>query len=207
MVTEQQLKDRLGERLTSGDITKDQALKVISAWKSDNAKSNTRQQEQATSRQAALKETAQGVGAFEAFMIGTGKGFTDIGRAVGLADPETDSDRQAMEALRAERPYTTGAGEITGQAAPFIPAGLGIGAIPSMAGRALAGAGLGAAEGGAISAGTGGDVLEGAGVGAAIGGGAEVLFPVLGRLGRALYRRVKGAEPTSSMFDSAGRPT
>jgi hypothetical protein len=212
MVTEQQLKDRLGERLTSGDMTKDQVLTVINAWKSDNAKSNTRQQEQETARQGALKETAQGVGAFESYMIATGKGFTDIGRAIGLAGPETESDKQAMEALRVERPYTTAAGEITGQAAPFIPAGLGAAAlaakfVPGMLGQVVAGTAVGAGEGAAISSGTGGSVLEGASVGAAVGGGAEVLFPVLGRLGRALYRRVKGAEPTSSMFDSAGRPT
>lgn len=158
-------------------------------------------------RQQAVQDVASEVGPLEAFMIGTGKGFMDIGRGLGIVDDETEGDRQAMEALREQRPYTTGAGEITGQAAPFVPAGLAAGAIPSLAGRIAAGAGLGAAEGGIIASGTGQDVVSGAGVGAAIGGGAEILFPVLGRLGRSVYRRVKGVAPEGAMLDAAGRPT
>lgn len=157
--------------------------------------------------QRAVEETAAEVGPGSAFMIGTGKGFMDIVRGVGLADPATEADIQSMEALREQRPYTTTGGEIAGQAAPFVPAGLAAGAIPSIAGRIAAGAGLGGAEGGIIASGTDQDVATATGVGAAIGGGAEILFPVLGRLGRSVYRRVKGVAPEGAMLDAAGRPT
>lgn len=158
-------------------------------------------------RQQAMQETAADVGPLEAFMIGTGKGFMDIGRGIGLADEATESEKQAMGALSEERPYTTMAGEITGQSAPFAPLGVGVGAVRSIGGRALAGGALGAAEGGVIARGTDRDVLEGAGVGAGIGAGAEILFPVLGRMGRSVYRRVKGSTPEGAMLDAAGRPT
>jgi len=158
-------------------------------------------------RKQAMDEVAAEQGPLDAFMIGAGKGFYDVGRGVGLLDPESEGDAQAMEALREQRPYTTGAGEIAGQAAPFVPLGMGVGAIPGLAGRVAAGTGLGAAEGGIIANSADQDMAQGAGVGAVIGGGAEILFPVLGRLGRSLYRKVKGVGPAGAMLDDVGRPT
>jgi len=157
-------------------------------------------------RKQAMDEVAAEQGPLDAFLIGAGKGFYDVGRGIGLLDPESESDAQAMEALREQRPYTTGAGEIAGQAAPFIPAGLALGAIPAVSGRVLAGAGLGGAEGGILASGTDNNVLEGAGVGTAIGGTAEALFPIVGRLGRSLYRKVTGSLPSGAVIDDAGRP-
>ena len=160
----------------------------------------------AEARKQALDEVASEVGPLDAFLIGAGKGFYDVGRGIGLLDSESESDAQAMEALREKRPYTTGGGEILGQAAPFIPAGLAVGAIPAIGGRILAGAGLGGVEGGVLASGTDNNVLEGAGVGTAIGGTAEALFPVIGRLGRALHRKITGSLPAGAMIDGAGRP-
>lgn len=186
-----------------------QAAKAAQRFMSNQAPSTAHAKgpDMSQARRDAIDEVASEIGPFQAFLIGAGKGFMDIGRGIGLADPESESDAQAMEALREQRPYTTGAGEIAGQAAPFVPMGLAGGAIPSLAGRTLAGAGLGAAEGGIIASGTDKDVLEGTGVGAAIGGGAEILFPVLGRLGRSLFRKVKGRAPKGAILDGAGRPT
>jgi len=160
----------------------------------------------AAARKQAMDEVAGEVGGLEAFLIGAGKGFTDVGRGLGLVDEESESDAQAMGALREQRPFTTGGGEILGQAAPFVPAGLAAGAIPAIGGRILAGAGLGGAEGAVLASGTGQDVLEGSGVGTAIGGAAEALFPVIGRLGRSLYRKVTGSLPAGALIDDVGRP-
>lgn len=213
---------RVKERLVSGEITKDQAAQVLQAYRSRQSGEQApeappllsapeAQQPQAPDmaqiRQQAMDEVAADVGPLEAFMIGTGKGFMDIGRGIGLVDPATEGDKQALEALREKRPYTTGSGEIVGQTAPFVPAGMGAGLFKSLAGRVAAGTGLGATEGGIIAGGTGRDVLSGSGMGAAIGGGAEILFPIIGRLGRSLYRKVKGKAPQGALLDAAGRPT
>ena len=81
------------------------------------------------------------------------------------------------------------------------------GGISALAPRALATGAVTAAEGGVISAGRGEDVLTGAGLGGAIGLGAEILFPVLGKLGGKIVRRVTGKAPGGAMLDASGRPT
>ena len=168
----------------------------------------------AAARKQALDEVASEQGPLDAFLIGAGKGFYDVGRGLGLLDSESESDAQAMEALREQRPYTTGAGEIAGQAAPFVPLGMGAAAgvkfLPGMAGmggQVVAGGTVGAGEGAVLANASDQNMVQGAGVGAAIGSGAEILFPVLGRLGRSLYRKVTGKMPSGSMLDGAGRPT
>lgn len=155
----------------------------------------------------AFQDIAGEVGPVESFLIGTGRGLTSLARGVGLAEPEDESATRAIGALKEQRPYTMGAGEIIGQAAPFVPLGAAAGAIPSLAGRVAAGGALGAAEGGIIASAEGKDVASGAGLGLSIGAGAEILFPVIGRLGRAVYQRVKGVPPKGALLTADGMPS
>lgn len=176
-------------------------------------------------RQQALQEMAEEVGPLQAFMIGAGKGLTNFVRGIAPEDPEarkrfaqtmpllgeqteqllteTPEEQAAMTALKEQRPIATGAGEITGEVAPFLPASGVVGALGALPARAAAGGALGAAEGGILAE----DKLEGAGIGAGIGVGAEVLFPVVGRLGRKIFERVAGKSPRGAMLDASGRPT
>jgi hypothetical protein len=163
--------------------------------------------EQTDFRQQAMSELAEEVGPLQAFLIGAGKGMTDIGRGVGLVEPAGEIEKESIGALKEERPYTTGAGEIAGQAAPFLIPGTAAGRVAALPARALASGIVGGAEGAIIQRGTGGTGIEGAGMGAAVGMGAELLFPVLGRLGRKVYQRVTGRVPKGAMLDAAGQPT
>lgn len=160
-------------------------------------------QEQETERQQFLSTLPEGqrtllesISGPEAFLIGMGRGFTTVGRGLGLAEPETEQQRQAIEALEEVQPTATVGGEIIGEAAPFVPLGMGAGGLARTAGqRALATGATGALEGGTIAAGKGGDsaeVVQGALAGAAIGSGAELAFPVLSRAGRSVYRKLTG---------------
>jgi hypothetical protein len=160
-----------------------------------------------TTRQEAMAELAEEVGPIEAFLVGAGKGFYTVGRGLGLAEPAGEVEEEAMAALKEERPITTGAGEIVGEAAPFIPAAVAGGGIPSLAARAGTMGVLGAGEAATIARGEGQDVLPAAGVGATIGASAEVLFPVIGRLGRKVIQKTLGRVPRGAMLDMAGRPT
>ena len=158
-------------------------------------------------RQEAMKELAQEIGPLQSFLIGAGKGFYNVGRGLHLIDPSTESEQMGLEALKEERPYTTGAGEILGEAAPFLIPGAGVGRVASTGARLAATGALGATEGAIIAEGTEGDALEGAGVGGAIGVSAELLFPVIGRLGRKIFQKVKGVAPRGAIIDAAGKPT
>lgn len=159
------------------------------------------------SRRKGYADVAEDVGPGEAALIGMGKGFANIGRGLGLMEPEDRGAQMAMEALKEQRPYSTGAGEIAGEAAPFVVPGLAAARIPTTLGRIGAGVGIGGAEGGLIAAGTGQEVVPATGVGSAIGGVAEVFFPVLGRIGRGIYQRVMGSTPKGALIDQAGAPT
>lgn len=160
--------------------------------------------------QRLLKEQAQDVSGPQAFAIGAGRGLATIGRAIGLVDPEDDVARQAIEALKEERPIATGGGEIIGEALPFLPAGVAVGAIRSLAPRILASAGLGATETVAITRGLDEDVdtqIEAGLLGGVVAGTIEAVLPVIGRLGGSLIRRIKGKAPAGAILDEAGRPT
>lgn len=158
-------------------------------------------------RNQSYQQVASEVGPGEAALIGMGRGFATVGRGLGLMEAEDEGSKLAMEALKERRPYSTGAGEIVGEALPFVAPGLGMANIASLPVRIGAGAALGGVEGGVISAGSGQDVVQGTGVGAAIGGAAETLFPVIGRLGRGLYQRVTGNAPKGALLDAMGNPT
>lgn len=141
----------------------------------------------------------------QAALIGIGKGMTDIaqgvGRAIGVTSQEQAKQDAEFERLRSVRPSAT-AGEIAGQAAPFVVPGLGISNVAGLPARVGLSAALGGTEGATISAGTGGeagDILQGAAVGAAIGGGAEMALPVLNRAGRYVVKRLTGREIASAV--------
>jgi hypothetical protein len=152
-------------------------------------------------------DISEDVGPLEAVAIGAGKGMYDIGRGLGILDPASPVEQKAFEQLQERRPYTTGGGEILGQTAPFLLPGVGIGAIPSTAGRVTASTGLGALEGGTIARATGGDVAESAGIGGTIAGFAEMVFPVLGRISRQIFSRVTGRAPEGALVTPQGSPT
>jgi len=154
-----------------------------------------------------LRKRAQDVGPFQAFLIGTGKGFTNIARGLGIVEPEDEIEKLGMEALRTERPYTTGAGEITGEAAPFLIPGTLAGKIASIPLRVGASGIVGGLEGGVVQRGKGEDVAKGVGIGASIGMGAEILFPVVGSLGSKIFQRVTGKAPKGALLDLSGKPT
>lgn len=81
------------------------------------------------------------IGAAESFLIGMGKGFTDIGKGLGLMEDTRPSEAAAYKQLEEQSPYASMAGEITGQALPFIPAALAAeAAVPIMAAKGGLGA-------------------------------------------------------------------
>ena len=164
-------------------------------------------QKTAQVKQSLLDQINEDVGPFESLAISAGRGLTDIGRAVGLADPESETTKQAFTGLEEQRPITQTIGRAVGQSLPFLVPGVGVGAIPSLAGRIAAGATVGGLEGAAIAEGTGtGSVAGAAGIGGVIGGTAEAIFPIISRLGGALVKRVKGKQ-VSNLFDQSGLPT
>jgi len=168
---------------------------------------NLKVQKEAQTKQSLLDQINADIGPLESLAISAGRGLTDIGRAVGLAEPETKTTKQAFTGLEEQRPITQTVGRAVGQALPFLAPGVGVGAIPALAGRVAAGAAIGGLEGAAIAEGTGtGSVTESAGIGGLIAGTAEAIFPIISRLGGALIKRVKGKQ-VSSVFDSEGNPT
>lgn len=157
-----------------------------------------------------LSDVNAQVGPLQAFMIGAGRGLTTIGRGLGLAEPEYPMVTAAFQGLKQQRPIATGAGEITGEVAPFMVPGIGIGAIGGAGFRTAAGSLLGATEAGLITRGQGGDAGEttrNAILGGVVGGAAEVFMPMLTSAAGSLVRRVTGSQPRGSLFDNSGRPS
>jgi len=155
------------------------------------------------------RELAEEVGPVESALIGVGRGLTNVGRGLGLADEEPPEVKAAIGELQEQRPITSIGGEIAGEVAPFLAPGLAVGGIASLPARVAASTGLGALEGGVLSAGQGGDVgevVQSAGTGAVISGGLEAIFPKLSRLGGEIYRRVKGTPAVGALFDRSGNP-
>ncbi len=167
-------------------------------------------------RRQIMQEVVEDVGPIQAFTIGMGKGFMDVGRgSAGLLGADvgaTQEEQEAMGRLERERPLSTGAGEIVGEAAPFVVPGigaemaigkLGLTGAAKLGSRALAGGLIGGAEGATLAE----DSSQGAMVGAGFGAGAEILFPIIGRIGNKIVQRVTGKIPVGAMLDAAGRPT
>jgi hypothetical protein len=146
----------------------------------------------------------------EAALIGMGRGFTKIGRAVGIADPETEFEKQAFEQLKTQQPVSATTGEIIGETAPFVAPALGVAALPARAAQIGGMTTLGALEAGAIARGEGRDVeeqIKTAGVGALVAGGLEVAIPIVGRIGGKIVRKILGKAPTGAVVDASGRPS
>lgn len=142
----------------------------------------------------AQADLIEGLSGPEAFLIGAGKGLTDLARGVGAVDPATESEQASFEQLQSVSPSAQ-VGEVVGQAAPFVAPGLGIANVASLPARAALSAGLGGAEGGIIASGQGGDAQDVAistVLGASIGGGSEALLPVFNSIGRSLIKKFGG---------------
>lgn len=121
------------------------------------------------------------------FMVAAGKGLTDFGRAVGLA--ESSPEQRERDDMFIDQSGVSGfLGEMTGQTAPLAVGGLG--GATATAGRGLAvragtQAAIEALGGGLLAAGQGGDaqdVVAGALTGAATGAGSEVAAPAVGAM-------------------------
>lgn len=152
-------------------------------------------------RAAYMKRLAAEQGPIDTAMIAAGKGITDIGRVLGLAEPATAAEAAGYQALKEEAPITTGLGEALPYAAASLPLG-GLGLVPRVAGMAW----LGAAELGipALAAGEeAGEVLSRAGLGGLIAGGLEAVFPLFGRLLSSAYAKLTG-RVARRVFDDAG---
>jgi hypothetical protein len=146
----------------------------------------------------------------EAGFIGAGRGLTTIGRAVGLAEPETPSQRQRFEELEKVRPIATTVGEVAGEAAPFIAPGLGVAGLGARAAQVAGTAALGATEAGLIARGKGADIgqqLFSAGIGGTVAGALDLALPVIGRIGSKAVRRILGKAPDGAVIDAAGNPS
>lgn len=194
MATVEQLKNALIQAHNQGDM---QAAEFFAGQiRQMQSAQQAQQQEQAIYQQA-----AQEVPWYKVPLIGAGRAFMDIGRAVGLADPATASEEQAYRALQEEAPIGTAIGE----AAPYAVASVPLGGM-AYAPRVASMAGLGAAEVAAPMIARGEDVstiLGGAGTGAAIAGGFEAALPVFGRLIGSAYRKATGTT-LQRVTDEAG---
>lgn len=159
---------------------------------------------------AAAAQLASEQGPLQSLAIGMGKGFYNIGRGLGIAEPADEVENKYYAALSNESPISTTAGEIIGESAPFVIPGAGAGKIASVVPRAAAMAGLGAAQGAVSARGRGedltGQMVSGT-VGGAVAGGIELALPYIGRAAGAVVRRVTGADPRGALIDAAGRPT
>jgi hypothetical protein len=150
----------------------------------------------------ALDDLVESVGPVESAMISAGKTVADLGRFI-TGGEESPIEKQALSQLREKRPITTA----VGQALPFVVPGVGVANITSLPSRVLAAGTLGAAEGATIAAGTDKDILKASSIGAFVGGGLELAFPLVGRLGGALFRRITGRLPKAPIVDSLGEPS
>lgn len=158
---------------------------------------------------AETQELINSLSPSDAFLVGIGRGFENIGKGVGLVEPDFGSDT-AIDNLKLRRGTSVGAGEVVGETAPFIAPATAIGRIPSLTGRAIASTGLAGAEGGIITKGRGGnanDILSNAGLAAAAGGALEVGLPVVGRIAGTLFRRIQGKPPVGSLINADGTPS
>ena len=143
-------------------------------------------------------------------LTGAGRGLTTVARALGLADMEEPTVTKQFKRLQEERPISTTVGEVAGEAAPFLlPAGLAAKAA-TIPGKVAAAGSVGVAEGGLITLGKGGsdeDILKNAGVGGVIASAVELAFPLLGRFGGKIYRKLTGRTPTSPILNELGEPS
>lgn len=175
-----------------------------------------------------FQQQAQEPGFLQTGAISTGRGLAKIGRALGLVDPESETERRAFEALGKERPAVTAIGEAVGESLPFalvpvggLAAGAGktagkiglqkLGGFLAGRGGQIAGqSGIGALEGALIARGEGASgeqQFKSGGVGGAAAGALEAGIPYLGRFGGWLFRKITKRAPKGALIDAAGQPT
>lgn len=158
-------------------------------------------------REEALRKMADETGPIEAIGAGFEAGARTLQRAIGIKSPQDEFSKRELELLKEQRPISTGVGEILGESAPFIGAGIGAGALSSIGLRILAATGIGASESGFIARGKGFDaegIGKAAAVGGAVAGTLEAVLPSILRVGSSLVRRVLGRPPLSPVIDQAG---
>jgi len=125
----------------------------------------------------------------ERFGVGYGMGTNDVMRGTGVADTAAGrmvdanpDDTSVTDKSLTDTSGAASAGQILGQAMPFVAAGLGLSKIPGPVLRTAASGLLGGAEGAIISAGTGQsgqEQVKNSLVGAGIGIAAEAI-PIIG---------------------------
>lgn len=159
----------------------------------------------------AYTSKAQEPGMLKTAAIGAGKGFYNIGRgiqkATGFGGEVPEAETRAVEALKKERPYSFGGGEIVGETAPFLVGGPAVGGVEALAGRVAAGGALGALETGLSEAGKGGDPLSGSIIGGVFGAAAEAALPFIGSVARKYISEALGRTPVVPLIDAAGNPS
>lgn len=163
-------------------------------------------------RRRTRKENAasinEDIGDIEQFIIGSGRGFTNLGRALGLAGKESKITRDALEDLNEGEIIGT-AGEVFGEAGPFMGPAMLANLARTTTGKVLTGGAVGATEGAIVTKGRGGDISDtfgGAGLGGIIAGGMELLGGTIGRLGNAIYNRL-GRTPKGPLLTANNEPT
>lgn len=147
-------------------------------------------------------------------LTGIGAGITDVARGAknlldytpyGFMLPDVEMlAPTGMQELESVSPESS-IGRIAGQAAPFLPAGMAAGAVPTLGGRIAASSLVGGTEGAAIASGTGKDPVTGALVGSFIGAVAEVAGSAINRIATPLVQKWFGRG--AKAFDDAGNPT
>lgn len=215
--TEKRISDNV--RSLGGDLLDEAGLKN---QKASLISPKILEQQASEERQRMLDELNADLSGLDRFLVGVGRGMTNIARGVGLAEPESEVTRQAFQSL-ADESIAAQAGEIVGEASPFLAAAplAGAGLVTQAGGRVLipaaktaatkigGAAGLGAIEGAIITGGRGGNETE-TGVGAATGGlvagTIQAALPVLGSLGRKIFERL-GREPRGPLLTPDGAPT
>jgi len=80
-----------------------------------------------SAQERSRRELASEVGPVESALIGVGRGLTNVGRGLGLADEEAPEVKAAIGELQEQRPITSIGGEIVGEVAPFLAPGLAVG--------------------------------------------------------------------------------
>lgn len=153
-----------------------------------------------------LAQTIADMNPLQKAAVGFQTGLRQVARGVGLgsADQSTIDAEKALTSSSS----AAGFGEIAGNAAPFLPAGIAAGGLSTLPLRAAASAGVGGLEGGIIASGTGKDtagVVTGALGGAAIGGAGEVLLSGINSVAIPLVRKYFGNRARA--LDDAGNPT
>lgn len=205
MATREELIAKLKQRKL--DIKKEK-LKRLIEFKKGQPRTAEQNASDILSGTTAEKVDTSNVGALGAAAVGFKEGIYDVGRGLGIADQQSRQERRFSEQLEKDRPISSTIGNISGQVAPFLIPSTAVGSISSLPARVAASTGLGALEGGILSRGQGAnieDAAKGAIAGGAIAGGLELLFPSLGRVGRAAFRKLRG-QP-DKLVGANGLPT